>query len=130
MNRFVTDTMALILRLEKRKLPEQVKSIFKNAEKGKTQIIIPSLVFAEIAYLSEKRKIETNLTLTNKYMQSHKNIVEHKLSFEIIANSFDIADIPELHDKLIAGTAFHLTEKLITNDPIIRASKFVKTIWK
>ncbi len=38
--------------------------------------------------------------------------------------------IPELHDRLIAGTAKYLQKELITNDPVIAKSKHVKTIWK
>jgi predicted nucleic acid-binding protein len=38
-------------------------------------------------------------------------------------------DIPELHDRIIAGTALKAGAKLITNDPIIARSKFVENIW-
>jgi len=38
-------------------------------------------------------------------------------------------DIPELHDRIIAGTALKVGTKLITNDPIIARSKFVEIIW-
>jgi len=41
-NSFVTDTMALILRLEKRKLNRKVKSIFESAENEDGEIIIPA----------------------------------------------------------------------------------------
>lgn len=51
------------------------------------------------------------------------------LSFEIISEAFKITDIPELHDRLIGGTAKFLDIELITNDPIIIASAFVQTFW-
>ena len=40
-----------------------------------------------------------------------------------------ITDIPELHDRLIAATARIHNVELITNDPVIQASAFVRTIW-
>ena len=36
-----------------------------------------------------------------------------------------IDDIPEMHDRLIAATACYLDLPLITNDPVIRGSRFV-----
>ncbi len=43
-NNFVADTMALILRLEKRKLNRKVKTIFEGAENEDGGIIIPAMV--------------------------------------------------------------------------------------
>jgi len=42
--------------------------------------------------------------------------------------AFEITDIPELHDRLIAGTARHLNLQLITNDPEILDSAFVNCV--
>lgn len=51
---YVLDTMALILYLEKRKLSDNVKMIFKDAESKILDLYIPAMVLAEIGYLSEK----------------------------------------------------------------------------
>ena len=56
------------------------------------------------------------------------NYHEEILSFEVIKAAFEIMDIPELHDRLIAGTARHLGLPLITNDPVILNSTFVKCV--
>ncbi len=130
MNKFVIDTMAYILYLERRKMPEVSKLIFQKAEKGELQIFIPAMVIAEIAYLSEKNRIDTNLEEVRNHLTNNQSFKEQILSFEIIEASFKINDIPELHDRLIGGTASFLNCKLITNDPLIEKSKFVKTIWK
>jgi len=42
--------------------------------------------------------------------------------------TFEMTDIPELHDRLIAGTARHLNLPLITNDPELLDSTFVKCV--
>jgi len=47
---------------------------------------------------------------------------EEALSFGVIKAAFEITDIPELHDRLIAGVARHLNLPLITNDPVTRLS--------
>lgn len=41
-NRYLADTMALILRLEKRKMPKRVKDKFLLAEKGENEIVVPA----------------------------------------------------------------------------------------
>ena len=61
--------MALVLRLERRKLPNRIKEIFEQAEKGETEIYIPAIVLAEIGYLSEKKRIEITLNDLKNYFK-------------------------------------------------------------
>ena len=126
---YVTDTMALILDLENRKSSQSVNETFDSADSGKTTIYIPTIVFAEILYLAEKRRISLNLHEVEKHIKNFQNYKEVPLSFEIIQNAQQITDIPELHDRLITSTASFLNLALITNDPKIESSKFVNTIW-
>ena len=50
------------------------------------------------------------------------------LSLEILKTAIDINDVPELHDRLIAATARYLDIPIITNDPQILKSRFVKIL--
>jgi len=43
-------------------------------------------------------------------------------------DKFVIPDIPELHDRLIAGTAKYIDAPILTNDPIILNSKYVQCV--
>ena len=128
-NSFVIDTMALVLRLEKRKLSQKVNAIFNNAENGDVDLIIPAMVVAEVGYLAERKRIETNLKDLKKYCSKYKSIVIEPITEEIIERTFEIDDIPELHDRIIAGTARKKGLKLITNDPVISCSRFINVIW-
>lgn len=128
-NSFVIDTMALVLRLEKRKLSQKVNAIFNNAENGDVDLIIPAMVVAEVGYLAERKRIETNLKDLRKYCSKYKSIVIEPITEEIIERTFEIDDIPELHDRIIAGTALKKGLKLITNDPVISCSRFINVIW-
>ncbi len=62
MNSYVTDTMALILFLERRKMPNTVKAIYEEVRNGNRKLFIPSIVLAEIAYLSEKEPNDINIS--------------------------------------------------------------------
>ena len=126
---FVTDTIGFVLRIERRRLSEKVKSIFDSVEFGNTIVYVPGIVFAEILYLSEKQRIRTSIDEVEDYLKEHPNYKEYSLNFALIQSTAEITDIPELHDRLIAATARQLDLELITNDSVIQASAFVKTVW-
>jgi PIN domain nuclease of toxin-antitoxin system len=129
MNKYIIDTQALVKFINGVKvINSSIDAILKKADKGENIIIIPSTVLFEIAYLNEKGRIPVTLENVSKIIDNAINYVEEKLSKEIIKASFEIKDIPELHDRLIAGTARFLDLPLITNDPIILNSKFVKCV--
>lgn len=121
--------MALVLYLEHRRLPSTVKNHFIDAEQYVTQLFIPAITLSEIGYLSEKGRINTSLKAVEKLLEHYSSFQVIPLSFEIVNTAFEITDIPELHDRLIAGTAKHLNLPLLTNDPIIAKSKVLKTLW-
>ena len=123
MEKYVIDTQALIKFLNGKKvINDKINEILKMADEGKNIIIIPSVVLFEIGYLHEKGKIPISLKDIEDIVNNSINYVEEKLSISIIKTAFEIKDIPELHDRLIAGTAKYLNLPLITNDPIILKS--------
>ena len=130
MNSYVADTMAVVLRLEKRRMPKKTKNIFNEAENGHASVMIPSIVFAELAYLSEKTRIDTTLKSAKQFVDKYSNIHALPMTIFTVLNAFEIDDIPELHDRLIAASAREHNSKILTNDPIIQQSDFVNCIWK
>jgi PIN domain nuclease of toxin-antitoxin system len=125
----VADTMALVLRLERRRLPSQVRVFFEEVEQGDRNLFIPAMVALEIGYLSERGRIDASLQDITNYCQTYRNAEVIPITIEIIQKSFEIDDIPELHDRIISGTAYTLDHPRITNDPIISNSKYVKVFW-
>ncbi len=129
MDKYVVDTQALIKFLHGKKvINDRINSILQSADKGKCIIVIPSVVIFEIGYLHERKKIPISLDNIQNILDNSVNYIEEKLSAGIIKSAFEIKDIPELHDRLIAGTARYLNLPLITNDPIILKSKFINCI--
>jgi len=115
--------------VEGRKRGAVAKSIFEAVESGRAVIYVPGLVFAEILYLSEKRRIAASLSDVADYLAQYSGCREYPLSLAVIQAATQITDIPELHDRLIAGTARLLDLELMTNDPQIQTSVAVRTIW-
>jgi len=128
MSSYLTDTQALVkFMMGKKVISDAAHQIFLSADKGEATIIIPTIVLMEVMYLFEKNRIEIGLLQTEDLMESH-NYQFEPLGFEILKSASEIDDIPELHDRLIAATARHLDLPLITNDPVIGRSRFVKTL--
>lgn len=121
--------MALVLRLEHRKLGQSGKRSFDQMEKGNVKILVPAMVLAEVGYLSERKRIETGLEEFEEYCQKYPTISVAAITKELIYKTFFINDIPELHDRIIAATALLYGLELITNDPVIQESEFVTAIW-
>lgn len=129
MNKYVIDTQALIKFLNGVKvINENIDLILRKTDEGENIIIIPSVVMFEIGYLHEKKKIPISIVDVENIINNSINYMEEKLSINIIKSAFEITDIPELHDKLIAGTARYLKLPLITNDPVILNSSFVECV--
>lgn len=125
----VTDTMALVLWLEGRRMPQLIKQQFQMMEAGEGAIHIPTMVLAELLYLSEKQRIQITLNQVKQYLETYPRGQEASMTLTVIQAAAEITDIPELHDRLISGTARLLGLPLMTNDSVIQSSSFVDTMW-
>jgi hypothetical protein len=89
------------------------------------------MVLTEVGYLFEKERIETSPSDVLTFIQSAPDCYQIRpLDEFIVLKAFEINDMPELHDRLMAGTALYLSCPILTNDPVIEQSRFVNTIWK
>ncbi len=86
------------------------------------------MVIFEVGYLHEKKRIPISVKDIENIIFDSVNYVEEALTMDIIKSAFEITDIPELHDRLIAGTARYLDIPLITNDPVILRSAFLQCL--
>ena len=81
---YVTDTVGLIVYLEKRRLGKQARHIFDSAENAATIIYVPAMVFAEILYLAEKNRISTSLPDVKLLLQTHPNFREYPMTRAVV----------------------------------------------
>ncbi|WP_420629650.1 PIN domain-containing protein [Candidatus Leptofilum sp.] len=123
------DTVGLVLYLEKRRLGANAQAALQQAEAQQATIFIPAMVFAEILYLSEKKRIALTFKELFAFLDVQSSFVELPLDQCVIQAAYEIKDIPELHDRLIAASAKVKAHPLITNDVTIQNSTFVTTIW-
>ena len=126
---FVPDTHSLVwyftddLRLSRRAL----KSFESTVKEG--QIIVPTVVLAEIMFIAQKGRLKLGFTETIARIEAMDNFEIAPLDLEILRMA-DSIDAPlEMHDKLIVATALCYDSSLITRDEQITKSKAVKTVW-
>ena len=129
MNEYVVDTVGLVTRIERRKHGPTAQQVFDLAESGGAVVYVPSMVFAEILYLAETKRIRASLQDVAIYLERNSNCKEYPMTVSVIQSASEITDVRELHDRLIAGTARLLGLELITPDRELQASSFVRTLW-
>ena len=83
----------------------------------------------EILYLSERRRIPLGLATLEELLTQSSNYAVVPIGLEVVKAAAAIDDIPELHDRLIAGTAAWLGIPILTNDLVMRSSQHVQTLW-
>ncbi len=128
---YVTDTMALVWHLEKRRrLGAQARKVLQEADQGLHTIVISGATLMEILYLSERQRISVDLTTLRSLLARSLSYTVAPVGFEVINATATVDDVSELHDRVIAGTAVWLDIPILTNDPDMTASRHVQTIWR
>ena len=128
---FVTDTHSLVWYLtDDPKLSTKAKGIFQKVDKFQDYLFIPCVVFFELLYLVEKKKIVVNFNDFLAMISSAKNYRVEPLCLPIIEKSKKIhrEKIPDPWDRLIAATSLYLNFPLITRDKSLQEIG-LKVIW-
>ena len=128
----VTDTHAFIWYMQSKhgRLSKRAKSLFDDAEEGRTLIHVPSVVLWEVA----DRMADGTISLRQRFDHWCRSL-DSKRGFQIQPLLWE--DVNEARglpfddpfDCLIAGTALRLGLPLITKDTVITESRLIETIW-
>ena len=92
-------------------------------------IIVPSVVLAEIMFISRKGRITLTFEESLRKIEECENIQIASLDVEILRIADKIQVDMEMHDKLIVATTLHFGATLITRDRLIRDSQVCPTLW-
>lgn len=128
---YVTDTHSLIWHMTgDTKLSAKAKAIFENVDSGQDSIFIPCIVFFELFYLIEKKRIIVDFDNFISTVSASKNYKVEPLCLSIIKESRAIPKemVSDPWDRIIAATSIYLGFPLITRDKSLRKIG-LKTIW-
>lgn len=130
MDVYVTDSHALLWFMTRNpKLSSPAQGIIRQAETGEVNVLIPTIVLAEIDNVIRKKNLEITI-------QKIIGRISQGDGFDIAAFDLDIFQtmltLPanlEIHDRLIAATSCYHEAPLITRDETFQDSDAVQTIW-
>jgi len=128
---FVTDTHSLVWHItDDSKLSTEAKEIFQKVDNFQDYIFIPYIVFFELLYLVEKKRIVADFDSFLAMISSAKNYRVEPLCLPIIEKSKRISRerVSDPWDRLIAATSMHLNFPLITRDETLREVG-LEVIW-
>lgn len=128
---YVTDTHALVwYMIDDPDLSTKARQIFEEVDSGQDHIFIPCIVFFEVLYLIEKRKILIDFDRFIEIVLSSWNYRVEPLCLPIIERSSMIPRerISDPWDRLIAATSLYLGIPLITRDRYLHRIG-LKIIW-
>ncbi len=128
---YVTDTHALVWYVtDDPQLSSEAKKIFRKVDSGQDQIFIPCIIFFELLYLIEKKKIAIDFDGFVATISSSRNYRIEPLCLRIIEKCRMIPreKVRDPWDRLIAATAIYLGLPLITRDGRLRKED-LDTIW-
>lgn len=120
---YVTDTHSLVWYMTNNPaLSVRAKRLFKMADDSADSVVIPCIVFFEIVYLIEKKKIDVQFDSLIHSLRASRNYKIEPLCLPIIDKSRAIPRtiVKDPWDRLIAATSIHLGLPLITQDRYLR----------
>lgn len=126
---YVADTHSLVWYFtEDPRLSKKALDAFEQT-KQKDLIIIPTVVLAELMFISQKGRITITFSETLKKIEESENFNVAPLDIEILKVADKMKAAIEMHDKLIVATALYFEAALITRDEGIKKLGIVSTVW-
>lgn len=131
---YVTDTHTLIWYMtDDPNLSIKAKRIFKKVDNMQEYIFIPCIVFFELLYLIEKKKISVDFDSFLAIVSSSNNYMIEPMCLPIIEKTRKIPRerVADPWDRVIVATAMHLNFPLISRDESLRELELegFEVIW-
>jgi PIN domain nuclease of toxin-antitoxin system len=128
--RYLADTVALVRHFTKQgRLGQTARKILDETDQNIHSVFISAITLMEIMYLSQAKRINLDLAKTVQLISQSSNYNIVAVDEHIILASKEIDDVPELHDRVIVGTANYLNVPIITSDKVIMQSRHIQTVW-
>lgn len=127
---YVTDSHSLIwYLLDSAKLSFNANEAFKTVEQGKAKLLIPAIVVAEIIFIVQSGKVQTDLDSLLLKIQESDNFQILPLGLDELICLKEQTEIPEMHDRFIVCEAVVHKAKIITKDKEIKDSGVAEVVW-
>jgi predicted nucleic acid-binding protein len=130
METYVADAHALVWYLAgDSRLSKRVGQIFEQAEDATVQVLIPTIVLAEITHIAQRKKVKVTIDVVLKRIEIGSGFVVVPFDLAVFQIALKLPDDWEIHDRIIAATALYYGSTLITKDKILQVSDEIDTLW-
>lgn len=134
MNAYVTDTHALLWYLSNDPaLSASAFDLFRQADTGMTEIVIPSIVLVEVIYLCERQHVPDDRIDQVLMMPSMSGGLYRLVPLDepVVQALRRIPrdQVPDMPDRIIGATALYLGLPLITRDRNLVSSELLTCVW-
>jgi PIN domain nuclease of toxin-antitoxin system len=107
----------------------QAARVLQEADAGQHRVFISAITLMEVLYLSEAKRVQVRLDELIEFVMGSANYEIVPVNADVVLASAGVDDVPELHDRILVGTAKWLGVPILTEDRVIRASRHIQTIW-
>jgi predicted nucleic acid-binding protein len=130
MEAYVVDAHSLIWFItEDDRLSKQAEHLLDLAEKAEVEVLVPTIVLAEITYIAQKRKVQVTINEVLERIEQGDGFAITPFDFAIFQIMLQLPEEWEIHDLIIAATARYYKARLITKDRALQDSSEIETIW-
>ena len=130
MDTYVVDTHALAWFIsEDKRLSARAAEILSQAEAGEVQVLIPTLVLAELTHIAQKKRVKVTIEELLEKINQGDGFTIVSFDFPIFQVMLQLPENWDIHDRIIAATASYYQAILITRDEMLRDSSELKTVW-
>ena len=127
---YMADTHSLLWAFNKpTKLGKQARQAFEEISNGKSTLLIPVIVLAELIFTVENKPVQADLDKIISAIQNSPNIEFADFDYETALKLRDLTAIPEMHDRIIVAAAIEYKATQITFDKTITESGLVEVVW-
>jgi len=127
---YVVDTHALAWFIgNDKRLSSRVEQILDRAEVGEVQVLIPTLVLAELTHLAQRRRIAVTVEDLLNQIRKGNGFTIVAFDFAIFQMMLTLPNDWDIHDRIIAATARFYRVVLMTRDDVLRGYADLETVW-
>ena len=130
METFIADAHSLAWFItQSHRISTQASEILRKGEDAEVEVLIPTIVLAELLYLSERKKVSVSMPEILNRVHESGGFVVVPFDWQVFDEMQRLPTHLEIHDRIIAATAKVYGGKVITKDEQLRDSAAVEIIW-
>lgn len=108
-------------------MSQSAAEVLRKGERAEVEILVPTIVLAELLYIAERKKVPVSLAEILKRISSGGGFRVVPFDFLVFETMRRLPKSLEIHDRIIVATAQAYRAKVISKDAQIK--RVITTVW-